>query len=403
MNSLDQMRSLFLKYYFKNGHYIAPSAPLIPKNDNSLLFTSAGMVPFKKQFLLNQPWPSTTSSQKCLRVVDIERVGHTNYHHTFFEMLGNFSFGEYGRYEAIELAFNFLTKELQLSPNKLIVTVHKNDDKTHEAWKKIAPASTTIHITEENFWSIKGHPAGFCTEIFHENLDLEIWNIVFVEHVQVSDSCDSIEKLPLNGGLQKRLTTGIDTGMGLERICAVVQGTQDNYDIDVFQALISASHEFFGDKDKIVEHKVMSDHIRAAAFLIAEGMKPGNKEHGYVLRRIIRRMVRCFSDVYHVVTPLVEIYPDDLLPHKENIISVIKEEELKFKNALAQGVKLLNKLIKDMGTNPVMSGANAFKLHDTCGFPIDMIQDVLKEHGKSVNLTVFNQLMNKQKRKEGND
>ena len=420
---LNDIRKSFLGYFQKNDHKILPSSPLIPHNDPSLLFINAGMVQFKNQFTGKEKiiFPKVATSQKCVRAGgkhnDLENVGYTARHHTFFEMLGNFSFGDYFKEKAILYAWNYLIQELGISKSKLYITVYHEDQEAFELWKKITGLSDDKIIrikTDDNFWSMGDiGPCGPCSEIFYDHGEkyrgglpgtknedgdryVEIWNLVFMQFEKLAT------KKQIN--LPK---PSIDTGMGLERITAVMQGVNDNYDIDIFQALIKVSMEISGNNKEIISHRIIADHIRSSCFLLADGVLPSNEGRGYVLRRIMRRAMRHvhnigynYSMLYRVAPCLIdnmhEAYPE-LKEAKELIISTLKTEEDRFKETLSSGIKYLKQEIGNMSAGEIFDGKKAFKLYDTYGFPIDITIDILKEKNLILDYKGFNEAMEEQK------
>ncbi len=407
MQTVNDIRKAFLDYFSDNGHEIVPSSPLVPRNDPTLMFTNAGMVQFKNVFTGNEtrPYNRAVTSQKCVRAGgkhnDLENVGHTARHHTFFEMLGNFSFGDYFKEQAIELAWNLVTREFGLNEDKLLVTVHSSDEDAAGLWKKIAgiPDNRVIRIpTSDNFWAMGDTgPCGPCSEIFYDHGDhipggppgspdedgdrfIEIWNLVFMQFEQLT--LEERVELP---------KPSIDTGMGLERIAAVMQGTHDNYEIDMFKALIRASAETSKTDAASVSHRVIADHLRASTFLITDGVLPSNEGRGYVLRRIMRRAMRhahmlgCTDPLMYKLVPALiremgDAYPD--LKRSEPLVSeTLKLEETRFKQLLERGLKLLDEATGDMDAGATLDGETAFKLYDTYGFPLDLTQDALKVRG----------------------
>jgi len=420
MLSSDIRRS-FLEFFQKNNHKIIESGSLIPQNDPTLLFTNAGMVQFKNIFtgLESREYKRATTSQKCIRAGgkhnELDQVGFTARHHTFFEMLGNFSFGDYFKEEAINFAWTFLTKELQLPKEKLLVTVYHTDEEAKSIWKKVAGDITIIPIpTSDNFWSMGDTgPCGPCTEIFYDHGDkvfggmpgtpdedgdryMEIWNVVFMQFEQIKGG----EKVPLS-------KKSIDTGIGLERIAGVIQGVCDNYQIDLFANIIeeikSISDTNF--EGTYPSYKVIADHIRSVSFLIAEGILPGNEGRGYVLRRILRRAMRHgnligikdpflfkLSDL--LVDTMRDAYPE-LEKARRMIASTIHTEEEKFLNTLERGLKILES--EKLRPGGVLSGDKAFKLYDTYGFPLDLTQDILKSENITVDIEGFNAALLEQK------
>jgi alanyl-tRNA synthetase len=426
MSGVNEIRSAFLDYFRKNGHEAVPSSPLVPRNDPTLMFTNAGMVQFKNVFtgLEQRPYSRAATSQKCVRAGgkhnDLDNVGYTARHHTFFEMLGNFSFGDYFKDEAIRLAWNLLTKEFGLPAEKLLVTVYHTDDEAAGHWKKIAglPDGKIIRIaTSDNFWAMGDTgPCGPCSEIFYDHGEdiaggppgsadedgdrfIEIWNLVFMQFEQVSK--------------EERITLprpSIDTGMGLERLAAVLQGEHDNYDIDLFKALIRASEDATGvvaEGNNRASHRVIADHLRASSFLIADGVLPSNEGRGYVLRRIMRRAMR-HAQLLGAAEPLMwrlvpallremgQAYPE--LVRGESLISeTLKLEERRFRKTLARGLGLLSEATEGFSAGDRLDGATAFRLYDTYGFPLDLTQDALRQRGISVDLDGFDEAMARQK------
>ncbi len=426
MTSTNDIRRGFLDYFGSQGHQIVPSAPLVPQNDPTLMFVNAGMVPFKNVFtgLESRPYTTATSSQKCVRAGgkhnDLDNVGYTARHHTFFEMLGNFSFGDYFKEQAITHAWTLLTKEWGLSPDKLTATVYHTDDEAFDLWKKIAglPEHRIIRIpTKDNFWSMGDNgPCGPCSEIFYDHGDhipggppgspdedgdrfVEIWNLVFMQYEQ--------ENAEIVGNLPK---PSIDTGMGLERIAAVMQGVTDNYDTDTFKALIAASGALTHtatDGANTASHRVIADHLRTAGFLVADGVLPANEGRGYVLRRIMRRAMRhahilgAKEPLMHrlvpsLVTEMGAAYPE-LFRAQPLIEATLQQEETRFRQTLDKGLKLLDEATADM-TEGTLAGDVAFKLYDTYGFPYDLTEDALRERGLAVDREGFDTAMAEQKR-----
>jgi alanyl-tRNA synthetase len=425
MQSLNDIRSGFLDYFGKNGHAVTPSAPLVPQSDPTLLFVNAGMVPFKNAFTgVEAPAsPRATSSQKCIRAGgkhnDLDNVGYTARHHTFFEMLGNFSFGDYFKERAIELAWNLLTKEFGLPVDKLLVTVYATDDEAHGLWKKIAGLSDEKIIrigTSDNFWSMGDTgPCGPCSEIFYDHgahipggppgspdedgdRFIEIWNLVFMQFDQQADGTRVSLPRP-----------SIDTGMGLERIAAVLQGVHENYDVDLFRTLIAASEAATGVKaegDRIPSHRVIADHLRSTSFLIADGVTPSNEGRGYVLRRIMRRAMRhahllgAQEPLMHRLAPtLVQemggAYPE-LRRAEANIVETLRQEEERFRRTLGRGMSLLEEATEGLTSGGVLAGDVAFKLYDTYGFPLDLTQDAVRAMGLTVDTDGFDTAMKRQ-------
>ncbi|GAA5105461.1 alanine--tRNA ligase [Bartonella jaculi] len=426
MNSVNNIRSTFLDYFRVNGHKVLSSSPLVPRNDPTLMFTNAGMVQFKNVFtgLEQLPYKQAATAQKCVRAGgkhnDLDNVGYTARHHTFFEMLGNFSFGDYFKEEAIFLSWNLLTKEFCLPKEKLLVTVYHSDDVAAELWRKISglPDKKIVRIaTSDNFWAMGDiGPCGPCSEIFYDHgaqiwggppgseeedgdRFIEIWNLVFMQYEQVAKG----ERVELPH-------PSIDTGMGLERIAAVLQGVHDNYDIDLFRALISASQEITGVKatgDFVASYRVIADHLRSSAFLIADGVLPSNEGRGYVLRRIMRRAMR-HAHLLGAKEPLMwrllpalvremgQAYPE--LVRAESLISeILKLEEIRFRKTLERGLGLLNDASNDLKEGDCFNGEIAFKLYDTYGFPLDLTQDALRCRGISVDVDAFDKAMERQK------
>ncbi|MEG8026897.1 alanine--tRNA ligase [Sphingomonas aerolata] len=426
MTSTNDIRRGFLDYFGSQGHQIVPSAPLVPQNDPTLMFVNAGMVPFKNVFtgLESRPYTTATSSQKCVRAGgkhnDLDNVGYTARHHTFFEMLGNFSFGDYFKEQAITHAWTLLTKDWGLSPDRLTATVYHTDDEAFDLWKKIAglPEHRIIRIpTKDNFWSMGDNgPCGPCSEIFYDHGDhipggppgshdedgdrfVEIWNLVFMQYEQ--------ENAEIVGNLPK---PSIDTGMGLERIAAVMQGVTDNYDTDTFKALIAASGALTHtatDGANTASHRVIADHLRTAGFLVADGVLPANEGRGYVLRRIMRRAMRhahilgakeplMHRLVQSLVTEMGAAYPE-LFRAQPLIEATLQQEETRFRQTLDKGLKLLDEATAEM-TEGTLAGDVAFKLYDTYGFPYDLTEDALRERGLAVDRDGFDTAMAEQKR-----
>jgi alanyl-tRNA synthetase len=407
---LTDVRKIFLEYFKKNNHQIVESSNLVPNNDPTLMFTNSGMVQFKNIFtgLEKKPFKLATTAQKCVRAGgkhnDLENVGYTPRHHTFFEMMGNFSFGDYFKEQAIQHAWNLLTKEFKLPKEKLLVTVYSEDDESYNLWKKIAGFSgdKIIRIsTSDNFWSMGDTgPCGPCSEIFYDHGDklkggppgsadedgdrfIEIWNLVFMQYEQISK--DKRIDLP---------RPSVDTGMGLERMTAVLQGTHDNYNIDHFKNIINASSEITNapvTKKTIASHRIIADHLRASSFLIAEGILPSNEGRGYVLRRIMRRGMRhahtlgsknpIFFKLFEtLLNEMSESYPE-LKRGKDLIEETLKNEEEKFSSLLDRGIKILDENLEKV-KNKTLPGKVAFKLYDTYGFPLDLTADILR--GKDI-------------------
>jgi alanyl-tRNA synthetase len=426
MTTVNQVRSTFLDFFARNGHEIVASSPLVPRNDPTLMFTSAGMVQFKNVFTGQETrsYSRATTSQKCVRAGgkhnDLDNVGYTARHHTFFEMLGNFSFGDYFKEQAIPLAWELVTKHYALDPKRLVVTIYYDDEDAYRIWKKVTgfPDSRIIRIaTSDNFWSAGDTgPCGPCSEIFFDQGDkvfggppgspdqdgdrfLEFWNLVFMQYDQRGP--DDRVDLP---------RPSIDTGMGLERITAILQGVHSNYEIDLFKALIAASEAATGVPargDHLPSHRVIADHLRATSFLIAEGVLPSNVGRGYVLRRIMRRAMRHAHLLgakeplmYRLVPALVqqmgETYPE-LIRGQALITETLKLEETRFRKTLDKGLGLLSDASARLKKGDVFSGDTAFRLYDTYGFPLDLTQDALKLRGIAVDTSGFDAAMEKQK------
>ena len=428
MASVNDIRNTFLDYFGKNDHEVVASSSLVPLNDPTLLFTNAGMVQFKNVFTGGETRavPRAVTSQKCVRAGgkhnDLENVGHTARHHTFFEMLGNFSFGDYFKEQAIYHAWTLITDVYGLPKDKLLVTVYHTDDEAADLWKKIAGLGDDRIIripTSDNFWSMGDTgPCGPCSEIFFDHGDhipggppgspdedgdrfIEIWNLVFMQYEQLASG----ERIDLP-------KPSIDTGMGLERISAVMQGKHDNYDIDLMQGLIRASVDVSGvaiDGEHAVSHRVIADHLRASSFLIADGVLPSNEGRGYVLRRIMRRAMRhahqmgCIEPMmYHLVPALVREMGGHFteLQRAETLITeTLKMEETRFKETLGRGLKILVDQVENMAKGGTLDGETAFKLYDTYGFPLDLTQDVMRGFDWNVDLDGFNAAMEAQKAK----
>ncbi|HMP57188.1 MAG TPA: alanine--tRNA ligase, partial [Novosphingobium sp.] len=426
MVSTNEIRRSFLDYFGAQGHEVVASAPLVPHNDPTLMFTNAGMVPFKNVFtgLETRATPRATSSQKCVRAGgkhnDLDNVGYTARHHTFFEMLGNFSFGDYFKEQAIVHAWTLLTKEWGLPADKLLATVYHTDDEAFALWQKIAglPEHRIIRIpTKDNFWAMGDDgPCGPCSEIFFDHGEhiaggppgspdedgdrfIEIWNLVFMQFEQTAGE--------ITGELPR---PSIDTGMGLERIAAVLQGEHDNYDTDTFKALIAASESLTGVRaqgSSQASHRVIADHLRSTSFLLADGVLPSNEGRGYVLRRIMRRAMRhahllgAKEPLMHRLVPALVIemgqaYPE--LRRAEPLIrEVLEREEAKFRQTLANGLKLLDEATTGLGEGGELPGETAFKLYDTYGFPYDLTEDALRARGIGVDREGFDEAMARQK------
>ena len=426
MQTVNDIRKAFLGFFARHGHRIVESSPLVPRNDPTLMFTNAGMVQFKNVFtgVEKRDYDRAVSSQKCVRAGgkhnDLENVGYTARHHTFFEMLGNFSFGDYFKDVAIDLAWMLVTKEFGLSPERLLITVFAEDDEAFHLWKKIAglPDSKIIRIpTSDNFWAMGDTgPCGPCSEIFYDHgahipggppgsaeaegdRFIEIWNLVFMQYEQVTPD----QRLPLP-------KPSIDTGMGLERMAAVLQGTHDNYKIDLMQALIQASAEFSGtdpEGEHRISHRVIADHLRACSFLIADGVMPSNEGRGYVLRRIMRRAMRhaqlagCEEPLmWRLVPALVAkmggAYPE-LVRAQPLITETLRLEETRFKRTLERGLRLLDEATQQLPQGGMVDGETAFKLYDTYGFPLDLTQDALRGKGVGVDVDGFQAAMDRQR------
>ncbi|MDO6798310.1 alanine--tRNA ligase [Shimia thalassica] len=427
MPSLNDIRSTFLNYFAKQGHEVVDSSPLVPRNDPTLMFVNSGMVQFKNCFtgVDKRDYVRATTAQKCVRAGgkhnDLDNVGYTARHHTFFEMLGNFSFGDYFKHEAIPFAWELITKEFGIPKERLYVTVYHTDDEAYDIWKKIGvPEERIIRIaTSDNFWQMgPTGPCGPCTEIFYDHGDhiwggppgspeedgdrfIEIWNIVFMQNEKFED-----------GSMIDLDMQSIDTGMGLERIGALLQGSHDNYDTDLFKALIEASaHATSSDPygDKNVHHRVIADHLRSTSFLIADGVMPSNDGRGYVLRRIMRRAMRhahllgAKDPVMHQLVPALVTQMGQAYPELGRAQALIEEtlnlEETRFKQTLDRGLKLLDDELGGLEEGAPLSGAAAFKLYDTYGFPLDLTQDALREKGREVDTDGFDTAMAEQKAK----
>ena len=426
MTSTNDIRRSFLDYFAGEGHHIEPSAPLVPFNDPTLMFVNAGMVPFKNVFtgLEKRPYSTAASSQKCVRAGgkhnDLDNVGFTARHHTFFEMLGNFSFGDYFKEQAIHHAWNLVHKTWGLPAEKLTATVYHTDDEAFDLWRRISglPESRIIRIpTSDNFWSMGDTgPCGPCSEIFYDHGEhirggppgspeedgdrfVEIWNLVFMQY----------EQLP--GGERVDLPRpSIDTGMGLERVAAVLQGVPDNYDTDTFKALIAASVELTGvpaDEAHKASHRVIADHLRASSFLVADGVLPSNEGRGYVLRRIMRRAMR-HAHLLGAKDPLMyrllpsltaemgAAYPE-LIRAQPLIAETLEREEAKFRQTLDKGLRLLDEATAGLGKGATLPGDVAFRLYDTYGFPYDLTEDALRVQGIAVDRAGFDAAMAQQK------
>jgi len=426
MPSLNDIRAAFLGYFGGRGHEVMASAPLVPQNDPTLLFVNAGMVPFKNVFTGAETpvTPRAATSQKCVRAGgkhnDLDNVGYTARHHTFFEMLGNFSFGDYFKDEAISLAWRLITEEFAIPKERLLVTVYADDEDAARLWRKIAGLGDERIIriaSSDNFWSMgETGPCGPCSEIFYDHGEslwggppgspeqdgdrfVEIWNLVFMQFEQFADG--RREALP---------KPSIDTGMGLERIAAVLQGVHDNYDVDLFKTLIAASVEATGvpcEGDRQPSHRVIADHLRSSAFLVADGVSPSNEGRGYVLRRIMRRAMR-HAHLLGAEEPLLwrlaptltremgGAYPE-LVRAESLIIETLRQEEERFRRTLGRGMLLLDEATQGMAPGDRLDGETAFRLYDTFGFPLDLTQDALRARGLNVDLNGFEFAMAKQR------
>ena len=428
MSTLNDIRSTFLNYFDRQGHRVLPSSPLVPRNDPTLMFTNCGMVQFKNLFtgVETRDYTRATTAQKCVRAGgkhnDLDNVGYTARHHTFFEMMGNFSFGDYFKEEAIFYAWEMITKELCIPKEKLIVTVYHDDNEAVALWKKIAGLSDDKIIriaTNDNFWMMgPTGPCGPCSEIFYDHGDhiwggppgspeedgdryVEIWNLVFMQYEQFEDGA----RIPL-------AAQSIDTGMGIERVAALLQGTNDNYSTDLVRNLIEASaHATSTDPDgpEKTHHRVIADHLRSTSFLIADGVLPSKDGRGYVLRRIMRRAMRhahligAVDPLMHRLVPaLVQqmgaAYPE-IVQAQSSIEETLYQEETRFRTTLDKGLRLLEDEVTDLRAGGALPGATAFKLYDTFGFPLDLTQDALREKGMSVDIDGFDTAMAAQKTK----
>ena len=426
MASLRDIRATFLDYFGRNGHEIVPSSPLVPQDDPTLLFVNAGMVPFKNVFTGKEkrPYTRATSSQKCVRAGgkhnDLDNVGYTARHHTFFEMLGNFSFGDYFKEKAIHHAWELVTKEYGLPADRLLVTVYSEDEEARILWRKIAGLTDDRIIsisTSDNFWSMGDTgPCGPCSEIFFDHgadipggppgspdedgdRFIEIWNLVFMQYEQIS--ADERVNLP---------KPSIDTGMGLERIAAILQGKHNNYEIDLFANLIRAGESVLGVKAEgtaLASHRVIADHLRSTCFLMADGVSPSNEGRGYVLRRIMRRAMRhahLLGATEPVMWKLVEAlklemgeaYPE-LVQAQPMLEDTLRMEEERFQTTLGRGLGLLEEATAGLSNGAVLPGDTAFKLYDTYGFPLDLTQDALRAKGMTVDEAGFETAMDKQR------
>jgi alanyl-tRNA synthetase len=426
MASVNEIRATFLKYFRDRGHETPASSPLVPQSDPTLLFTNAGMVPFKNFFTGAEqpPYPRAATSQKCVRAGgkhnDLDNVGYTARHHTFFEMLGNFSFGDYFKEQAIEHAWTLITKEFGLKKDRLLVTVYADDDDAAALWRKIAGFKDDKIIkiaTSDNFWSMGDTgPCGPCSEIFFDHGPkvaggppgsadqdgdrfIEIWNLVFMQFEQFADG----RRTPLP-------KPSIDTGMGLERVAAVLQGVHSNYEIDLFRTLIAASVELTGVKEEgeqAASHRVIADHLRASCFLIADGVMPSNEGRGYVLRRIMRRAMRhahilgAAEPLMHRLAPTLigamgEAFPE-LHRAQPVILDQLEQEEERFRRTLGRGLQLLDEETAKLKPGAPLAGETAFKLYDTFGFPVDLTQDILRGRGLTLDQDGFDAAMERQR------
>ncbi len=427
MPSLNDIRSTFLSYFEKQGHTVVPSSPLVPRNDPTLMFANSGMVQFKNLFtgVEHRDYTRATSAQKCVRAGgkhnDLDNVGYTARHHTFFEMMGNFSFGDYFKAEAIPFAWELITRDLGIDKKRLLVTVYHTDDEAVDIWKKVGvPEDRIIRIaTNDNFWMMgPTGPCGPCTEIFYDHGDhiwggppgsldedgdrfVEIWNLVFMQYEQFED-----------GSRKELAAQSIDTGMGIERVAALLQGTNDNYATDLMRSLIETSADATStdpDGPGKTHHRVIADHLRSTSFLIADGVMPSNDGRGYVLRRIMRRAMRhahmlgAQDPVMHRLVPALVQQMGAAYPELGRAQALIQEtlrlEETRFKLTLDRGLKLLDDELSGLDDNAALPGASAFKLYDTYGFPLDLTQDALRERGRSVETAGFDVAMAEQKAK----
>ncbi|MBY6047071.1 alanine--tRNA ligase [Vannielia litorea] len=428
MRTLNDIRTAFLDYFARQGHEVVDSSPLVPRNDPTLLFANSGMVQFKNLFtgVEHRDYKRATTAQKCVRAGgkhnDLDNVGYTARHHTFFEMMGNFSFGDYFKEQAIPFAWEMVTKELGIDPSKLLVTVYHTDEEAAELWKKVAglPDDRIIRIaTSDNFWQMgPTGPCGPCTEIFYDHGDkywggppgspeedgdrfVEIWNLVFMQYEQFED------------GTRRELEAqSIDTGMGIERVAALLQGTNDNYATDLIRSLIEASANVSStdpDGDGAVHHRVIADHLRSTSFLIADGVMPSSDGRGYVLRRIMRRAMRhahllgTKDPMMHRLVPELVRQMGGAYPELGRAKALIEEtllaEETRFRQTLDRGLKLLDDELGSLPDGAELPGATAFKLYDTYGFPLDLTQDALREKGRAVDTEGFDAAMAEQKAK----
>jgi len=428
MTGVNEIRSTFLDFFAREGHEIVPSSPLVPRNDPTLMFTNAGMVQFKNVFtgLERRPYSRAVTVQKCVRAGgkhnDLDNVGYTARHHTFFEMLGNFSFGDYFKERAIELAWRLVTKEFGVPAERLLATVYVDDDEAFALWRKITglPEKKILRISgSDNFWAMGDTgPCGPCAEIFYDHGDhiwggppgtpeaegdrfVEIWNLVFMQYEQLPD-----------GRRVDLPRPSIDTGLGLERMAAALQGTYDNYEIDLFAALIEAVADLTGVDprgERKASHRVIADHLRASAFLIADGVLPSNEGRGYVLRRIMRRAMR-HAELLGVMEPLMwrlvpvlvremgQAYPE-LIRADALVTETLKLEEIRFRRTLERGLAILDEASKSLKKGDMFDGETAFTLYDTYGFPLDLTQDALKPRGIGVDIASFTDAMDRQRQK----
>ena len=422
---INDIRSKFLDYFNRNEHEIVHSSPLVPMNDPTLMFANSGMVQFKNVFtgLEKRDYKRAVTAQKCIRAGgkhnDLENVGYTLRHHTFFEMLGNFSFGDYFKDEAIDYAWKFITKELGISADKLYVTIYHDDEQAYNAWKKVSGFNDKKIIrisTNDNFWSMGDTgPCGPCSEIFYDHGEnfkgkppseadetddrfVEIWNLVFMQYEQVDN--DTRIDLP---------SPSIDTGMGIERIAAVLQGTNDNYKIDSIQKLIDHSIDITKKNNETLNssHRVIADHLRSSCFLIADGVLPSNEGRGYVLRRIMRRAMRHVhllgykKELMHHLAPTLIAEMNNAYPElgraEKLILDTLRYEEQRFKELLERGIKHLDNEVKNIKSGDIFPGESAFKLYDTYGFPVDLTQDILKTKQLEIDISGFEKKLNEQK------
>ena len=426
MPSLNEIRTHFLDFFAKNDHAVVASAPLVPQNDPTLLFVNAGMVPFKNYFTGAEtpPWPRAASSQKAVRAGgkhnDLDNVGYTARHHTFFEMLGNFSFGDYFKERAIVHAWDLLTKEFEIPAEKLTITVYHTDDEAYDLWKKVAGLADEKIVriaTSDNFWSMGDTgPCGPCSEIFYDHgahipggppgsadedgdRFVEIWNLVFMQFEQFADGVRTPLPKP-----------SIDTGAGLERVAAVLQGVHDNYDVDLFRTLIAASRDLVGGSggsSNGPSHRVIADHLRSTSFLIADGVMPSNEGRGYVLRRIMRRAMRhahllgAEEPLMHRLVPTLAKEMGDAYPELKRaepaIVDTLRQEEERFRVTLGRGLALLDEATAGLNPGDVLPGETAFRLYDTYGFPLDLTQDAVRAKGLTVNLEEYEAAMARQR------